>query len=78
MPGRPTTLAYGRAGACVLAAGAAGLVGRLLFFFIFFVFVFVVVVSFLGGRGGGRGAGSSRLFYLPFLRPHLLGDDWTY
>ena len=47
MPGRPTTLAYGRAGA-----------GRVGFFFFFFF--------------------SSRLYYLPFLMPHLLGDGWTY
>ena len=33
MPGRPTTLAYGRAGAAVLAAGA----GRVSCFFIFFI-----------------------------------------
>ena len=39
------------------------------FFFCFFLF-FVVVVFFVFF--------SSRLSYLPFLMPHLLGDGWTY
>ena len=34
MPGRPTTLAYGRAGSAVLAAGA-GRVGCFIYIFLF-------------------------------------------
>ena len=52
--GRPTTLAYGRAGACC-ACSRCGMGG--LFFILFF---------------------RSRLSYLPFLMPHLLGDSWTF
>ena len=54
VPGRPTTLEYGRAGACCACSrcGAGGL----------FLVVFL----------------SSRLSYLPFLMPHLLGDGWTF
>ena len=62
MPGRPTTLAYGWAGACC-ACSRCG-TGVFFFFFCFFFFVVVVV--------------SSRLSYLHFLMPHLLGDGWTY
>ena len=53
MPGRPTTLGYGRAGA-YCACSRSGTGGLFFFFF------------------------SSRLSYLPFLMPHLLGDGWTY
>ena len=55
VPGRPTSLTYGRAGACCAGSmcGTGGL---------FFILIFV----------------SSRLSYLPFLMPNLLGDGWTY
>ena len=54
-------------GPAVLAAGA----GRVncfcvvvVFFFCFVLFLCVCVLS--------------RLSYIPFLKPHLLGDGWTY
>ena len=58
VPGRPTTLEYGRAGACCACSrcGTGGLFLVVSFFF------------FL----------SSRLSYLPFLMPRLLGDGWTF
>ena len=59
MLGRPTSLAYGRAGACC-ACNRCGMGG------LFFFFVVVVVVF------------KSRLSYLSFLMPHLLGDGWTF
>ena len=58
VPGHPTTLEYGRAGA-LCACSRSGRVGC----FFFFLFVFVLL---------------SRLSYLPFLMPHLLGDGWTF
>ena len=48
----------------MLAAGA-GWVGFFFFFFLFFVFLFFFVFS-------------SRLSYLPFIMPHLLGDGWAF
>ena len=78
VPGRPTTLAYGRAG-----AGCACRVGCFFFFCFFFVcFFFVVVVVFF-----------VVVFFFffffffcffissilsSFLMPYLLGDGWTY
>ena len=71
VPGRPTTLAYGRAGACC-ACSRCGMDGLCFFCFLFCCccccFVDVVVVLFF----------KSRLSYLPFLMPHLLGDGWTF
>ena len=50
MPGRPTTLAYGRAGPAVLAAGA----GRVGCFFYFFLFPLAYLSSFSNASSFGR------------------------
>ena len=48
MPGRPTTLAYGRAGACCACSRCkmGGLFFSVFFFFLFFVFVSSILSSF--------------------------------